>query len=333
MTEQRQIVLARTAGVSLTKDIFELRSGPIEPPSDGQVLVRVMMLSIDPYLRTLIGSRPVVGTSCVIGSVMRGRAVGEVIESRSPQMPAGALVIGDLGWQEVATMDARALRLLPKLPYPISWQMGVLGLPGVTALLAFDLIALPQCSETVFISSAAGGVGSSAGQIAKARGCRTIGATSAGKIDVCRESFGYQFCVDRDSPGGLAAELAEFTDEIDVVFDNVGDVILNSVVPLMRPRGRIILCGRLASYDQSVPSPKLEALWELMLMRRLRVEGFNVRDHFDQLESAVLQLAALADRGLLVQVETVIRGLENAPATLVGLLSGKYKGKVLVELT
>lgn len=332
MNEQRQIVLARTAGISLTQDIFELRSGPISPPSDGQVVVRVKMLSIDPYLRTLIGSKPVFGPSSAIGSLMRGRALGEVIESRSPKMPTGALVVGDLGWQEFATMDVHALRLLPKLPYPISWQLGVLGLPGVTALLAFDLIGVPQCSETVFISSAAGGVGSAAGQIAKARGCRTIGSTSAGKLEVCRESFGYQFCVDRDSPSGLAAELAKLTDEIDVVFDNVGDVTLNAVVPLMRPRGRIILCGRLASYDQPVPSPKLDGHWELMLMRRLRVEGFNVRDHLDQLERAVLELASLADCGLLVQVETVIRGLENAPATLVGLLSGKYKGKVLVEL-
>ncbi len=333
MTEQRQIVVARTAGVSLTQDIFALRSGPIEPPSDGQVLVRVKILSIDPYLRTLIGSRPVVGTSSALGSIMRGRGVGEVIESRSPQLPTGALVIGDLGWQEVATLDAHALRLLPKLPYPISWQLGVLGVPGVTALLAFDLIGRPQRSETVFISSAAGGVGSAAGQIAKSRGCHTIGATSAGKFKVCRESFGYQLCVDRDSPDGLAAELAKVSDGIDVVFDNVGDVTLNAVAPLMRPRGRIILCGRLASYDQAVPSQSVDACWELMLMRRLRVEGFNVRDHLDQLEVSVLQLASLADRGVLAQVETVIRGLENAPATLLGLLNGKYTGKVLVELS
>ena len=305
---------------------------PIAALSDGQVRVRVKMLSIDPYLRTLIGSQPVVGTTVCPGAVMRGRGVGEVIESRSPQISPGALVIGDLGWQEIATVDEHALRLLPKLSYPISWQLGVLGIPGVTALLAFDLIGQPQNSETVFISSAAGAVGSAAGQIAKARGCRTVGATSAGKFKVCVDSFGYQICVDRESPNGLAAELAWVTDGIDVAFDNVGDATLNATIPLMKPRGRIILCGRLASYDQPAASYSVGANWELTLMRRLRVQGFNVRDHLQHLEASVRQLVSLADRGLLMQVDTVIQGLENAPATLLGLLNGKYTGKVLVEL-
>jgi NADPH-dependent curcumin reductase CurA len=332
MTDQRSIIVTRRPDGPLTEDVFSARTSPVPLAREDHALVRVMMLSIDPYLRTSLNAAPAVGEPASLGRVMPGRGLGEVIESRSPMLKAGDLVLGELGWQEIASVEVSRLRVVPRTAHPPSWHLGVLGVPGITALLALELIAEPKAGQTIFISSAAGAVGSAAGQIAKSFGCRTIGASSAGKRDLCRRILGFDHCLDRASSSGLRDELSKSVAEIDIMFDNVGDETVSAALPLMRAGGRIVLVGRLAHYDRPEQPPRAESPLEAILLRRLRVQGFNVRDHVDRFDCATDRLVGLADRGMLIQVDTILRDLKSAPRALCGLLNGQYTGKVLVEL-
>ena len=214
--------------------------------------------------------------------------------------------MGELGWQETASIEVSALRVLPRSTHPLSWHLGVLGVSGITALLALELIAQPQAGQTIFISSAAGAVGSAAGQIAKSFGCRTIGAASAGKHELCRRILNFDVCIDRTSAAGMRNELLKSGDQIDILFDNVGDETVSAALPMLCTGGRVILVGRLAHYDRPEQTPPSESLLEAILLRRLRVQGFNVRDHADRFEASVERLIGMADSGKLIQVDSMI---------------------------
>lgn len=326
------VALAKYPEGRLTEDCFAMRSHDIPALADGQLHVRVLMLSIDPYLRGILAARPMFGEVIQLGSAVPGRGLGEVLESRSLGIEAGELVVGEFGWQNHAVIAAQAVRSVPRLTHPLSWHLGVLGVPGITALLALQTIGSPKAGETVFISSAAGAVGSAAGQIAKSLGCITIGSTSESKIQVCKETFGFDHCINRSAPGGLATKLEELRADIDIALDNVGNEVLAAVLPRMRQAGRIILCGRIAEYNRVGAADTGTPSFEPVLFKQLRVQGFNVRAHAEKFDHAIGILRSLADRGELTQLDSRSHLLESAPNALCGLLEGRYVGKVIVEL-
>jgi NADPH-dependent curcumin reductase CurA len=327
----RRIVLRARADGPLTVDAFDSAAVQLPPLEPEQARVRVVLLSIDPYLRTLLGSRPAFGRSLPAGATVPGRGLAEVIDSATDRLRPGDLVVGELGWQDFANVAAAGVRTVARGAHPLSWHLGVLGVPGITALLALDAIGGTGPDQVVFVSSAAGAVGSAAGQIAKATGSVTIGSASASKVAVCRDAFRYDLCIDRVRLPEIATELAGRGLQLDVLFDSVGDELLAAVASSLRAGARVLLCGRLSDYD-APPNGQTPAvrLSELILTQRLRVQGFNVRDHLAGFDAAIARLTAMADDGRLRQVDTVIPGLDRAPQALVALLHGAYAGKVLV---
>ena len=332
MNTQRAILLIRRPIGMLTDDDFGTSIVPVASPGDDQVLIRVKLLSIDPYLRTIMDEAPLVGRSLPLGSVIPGRGIGEIIQSRAAQWKPGQLVSGEFGWQEMACVDANALRNVSSSVHPPSWHLGVLGMPGATALIALELIGRPKENESILVTSAAGTVGSAVGQIAKALGCRTFGTAGPEKLEICVKTFGFDHCFDRHSSQGVREELAAVTDGIDILFDNVGDEWLTSALSMMKPDGRVILCGRLAHYDRPKEVRESDQAFKTILLGRLCVQGFNIRDHAARFEAAFQKLVALADRGLLKQIDSACRGLEGAPGALRDLLAGRHVGKVVVEI-
>lgn len=326
------IALTKYPDGPLAEENFDLRSREMAGPRDGEILVRPKLLSIDPYLRGILAAKPMFGDVLQLGSAVPGRGIGEVVESRVAGIETGQFLLGDFGWQDHAVVQPDNVRIVPRLSHPLSWHLGVLGMPGITALLALEMIGAPRAGETVFVSSAAGGVGSAAGQIAKSLGCVTIGSTSTSKMKVCSEVFKFDHCIDRGAPGGLSAQIERLGSGIDVALDNVGDEVLSAVLPLMQPGGRVILCGRIADYDRATAPAAASSGFVPVLFKQLRVQGFNVRAHIDKFGKALERLRSLADRGELTQVDSISRGLESAPRTLCGLFDGRYVGKVLVEL-
>ena len=212
MTSRRSIALAARPDGPLRAQNFMHRDAALPPLRDGEVLVRVRLLSMDPYLRTAMDQRPLVGPSIPLGTVIPGRGIGEVVESRAPSLARGQMVLGELGWQDYGVIDAAKLRVIKPSGHPLSWYLGVLGVPGMTAFLALQLIGRPKENETVFVSSAAGALGSAAGQIAKALGCKTIGVTTGNKIELCRSKFGFDDCLARDA-GDLPHQLSTVTED------------------------------------------------------------------------------------------------------------------------
>lgn len=328
------ITLLRRPVGRLSPDDLAMCGIERRPLEDGQARIAVRFLSIDPYVRGVMDDRPFVGASLALGGVVPGRGLGEIVESRSPRFKVGDLVLGEFGWRDHAAVPVEGLRLVNPGRHPVTWQLGVLGIPGVTAWLAMESIAAPRPGETVLVSSAAGTVGSTAGQIARLAGCRVVGITSGAlKSRILVEETGFDHAIDRLADDDLARMVRHAAPGgVDIFFDNVGGPMLDSMLALINPHGRVVICGHISGYEaQAAPEGLRNA--GLISASRLRVQGFLVRDHREAHADAMQKLTDMADAGDLRQIETLYSGLEQSPKALVDLLNGKSAGKTLVALT
>jgi NADPH-dependent curcumin reductase CurA len=337
MPSNQQIVLDNRPQGEATTDNFKLVSTETPALQDGQVLVKHHYLSLDPYMRGRMNDSKSYAASQGLGEVMIGGTVGEVVESKHPKLAVGDQVVGMGGWQQYSVVDATqpgALRKVDTTHVPLSHYLGAVGMPGVTAWYGLVKIINPKAGETVVISAATGAVGSAFGALAKARGCRVVGI--AGGPEKCQyavDELGFDACIDyklhKDMYSLAKALKAHCPDGIDGYFENVGGMILDAVLLRMNAFGRIAVCGMIAGYDGQ-PLPLVNPA--LILVNRLKVEGFIVSEHMEVWPEALTELGTLVATGKLRPRETVAEGIAAAPEAFLGLLKGKNFGKQLVKL-
>jgi NADPH-dependent curcumin reductase CurA len=335
----RQIVLAARPTGKAGVEHFRLQEGVVDPDAlaEGQVLVRHHYLSLDPYMRGRMNEGRSYAAPQPLGEVMIGGTAGEVLASRHPAYAVGDRVVGMGGWQEYQRVDARERGVLHKVDtarVPLSAYLGAVGMPGVTAWVGLQTIVEPKPGETVVVSAASGAVGSVVGQLAKVRGCRAVGiAGGAEKCAWVREVAGFDDCIDYKAHPDLKslaqALKAACPDGIDGAFENVGGLLLDAVMLRMNAFGRIAVCGMIAGYDGQ---PLTMANPALILVSRLKIQGFIVSERLDLWPAALAELGGLVASGRLRYRETVAEGLASAPAAFIGLLEGRNFGKQLVRL-
>jgi NADPH-dependent curcumin reductase CurA len=328
----RRFVLRARPEPEVTAGLFALEEGPIPEPGAGQLLIRVIYLSLDPAMRGWIAEAPNYRDPVPLGAVMAGFTVGEVAVSRHPGYAVGEIVCGAQGWQEWALSDgSEVLRKVDPALAPISTALHVLGHTGLAAYVGLLEVGRPKPGETVVVSTAAGAVGSMVGQIARIKGCRSVGITGGpAKVAACREDFGYDAAIDYRATGDLGAALAEACPAgIDVYFDNVGGPVSDAVLEHINVGARIVVCGTMGigSGETTGPRPNRQ-----LLVKRARMEGFLVLDHMHRLEQALADLAAWLRDGRLRYREDVAEGLDKAPEALLRLLAGGNSGKMLVRV-
>lgn len=336
----RQIQLASRPQGEATTDNFKLVELPVPSPAelaDGQVVVRHHFLSLDPYMRGRMNESKSYAQPQPLNEVMIGGTVGEVVASKHPKFAVGDQVLGMGGWQEYSVVDANVRGAIHKVDtshIPLSAYLGSVGMPGVTGWYGLVKIINPKEGETVVVSAASGAVGSVVGQLAKARGCRVVGV--AGGADKCRyvvDELGFDACIDykqhSDSKSFYAA-LKEATPKgIDGYFENVGGMILDAVMLRMNAFGRIAMCGMIAGYDGQ-PLPLANPA--MILVSRLKIEGFIVSEHPEVWPDATKELGGMVASGKMKFRESVADGIASAPEAFLGLLKGKNFGKQLVKL-
>ncbi|WP_422075790.1 NADP-dependent oxidoreductase [Tranquillimonas rosea] len=338
MTDATSIVLASRPKGTPSQDNFRQETHALPAPGDGEVLVRVIWLSLDPYMRGRMDDAKSYAAPVELDAVMEGGVVGEVLESRAEGLAVGDIVTGSLGWTTHAVARADAVRKIDDPVAPLSTYLGVLGMPGLTAWVGLNKVIEMQQGETVLISAATGAVGGLAGQLAKAKGLRAVGV--AGDADKCAfatDTLGYDACLDhratdaatlRDQIGKAAP------DGIDGYFENVGGKTLEAVLPNMAMNGRIAVCGMIAWYngkgiDEAMPLP---AVWRTILTQRLRVQGFLAPDHFHRFPEFIGEVGPLVRDGRIAVREDVAEGLDSAPGKFLEMLEGGNFGKTLVRV-
>ncbi|SDM41174.1 hypothetical protein SAMN05428957_105256 [Oryzisolibacter propanilivorax] len=337
MPRNQQILLDNRPEGEATEANFRLVTTDTPPLQDGQVLVRHHYLSLDPYMRGRMNDSKSYAAAQPLGEVMIGGTVGEVVESRHPDYQPGDQVVGMGGWQEWSVVDARQPGLLRKVDtthVPLSYYLGAVGMPGVTAWYGLVRIIDPKPGQTVTVSAATGAVGSAFVALAKARGCRVVGI--AGGPEKCRyavEELGFDACIDHrqhtDLKSMSAALKAACPQGIDGHFENVGGHILDAVLLRANTFARVALCGMIAGYDGQ-PLPLQNPA--LLLVNRMRIEGFIVSEHMDAWPPALKELGGLVAQGKLRPRESIAQGLAAAPAAFLGMLKGQNFGKQLVRL-
>ncbi len=324
---------ARPTGEPKPED-FALVEVELPDPAEGQVVVRVVAMSVDPYMRGRMRLGPSYAAPWEVGEVMKGGAVGRVVQSLSPDVPEGALVLTDAAWRDVAVLDARAVRVLPDTGLPLTYTLGVLGMPGLTAWAGLFRVAAFREGDAVFVSGAAGAVGSAVGQFARLRGASAVvgSAGSPEKVAWLRDiGFTAAFDYHQGPVRDLLAQAAP--DGIDVYFDNVGGEHLEAALGALRVHGRAALCGSISGYNATAPVPGPSGFSALMVSKRLAVTGFLVTDHGDLRREFAETVTGWIRSGDLVVRETVYEGLEEAVPAFLDLLKGGNTGKMVVRLT
>ena len=312
---------------------FEFAEVTVGAPGDNEVLIQNIYMSVDPYMRGRMIDRKSYATPFEVGAVMYGGAVGEVLESRADGFQVGDHVLSMNGWRERFLSSAGALRKVDGNLAPLSAYLGVLGMPGLTAYVGLEDIGKPEPGQTVFVSGAAGAVGSAACQIAKAKGCRVVGsAGSQEKVDWLQNEAGVDIALNYRTVDNLHAALLEACpDGIDVYFDNVGGDHLEAALWGMNDYGRIIACGSISTYNATEPQPGPSNLFQ-MIGKRLLWKGFIVSDHVDRFSAFARDMGSWIAKGKVVWRETVHEGIDNAPLAFMGLFSGGNMGKMIVRL-
>ncbi len=337
-THSRQIVLAaRPVGKPRTSD-FRIEDAGVPAPKQGEMLLAVRYLSLDPYMRGRMEDRKSYAEPVKIGGLMTGEAIATVVESQHPAYKAGDIVLAPTGWRTHALSDGTGLRKLDPTLAPITTGLGVLGMPGFTAYSGLYLIGKPKPGETVVVAAASGPVGSLVGQLAKLRGARAVGlAGGAEKCAYVRDVLGFDVVIDHRASDFAAQLAAACPDGIDVYFENVGGAIWQAVLPLLNRFARIPVCGLIAQYngvDPSVTTDRLPATMREVLAKSLTVRGFInyefVPDHHDDF---LREVAAGISSGRIRYREDIVEGLENAPAAFIGMLDGHNFGKLLVKVS
>jgi len=327
------VLVKRPHGIPQPGD-FEVRNASIERPFTAPLVVRNKFLSVDPAQRGYVNDENSYLPPVPLGGVMRAMAIGEVIHSVDPRYAEGDHLFGWFGWQDYCVTDsASVLRKLNPAHGPLTLNLGVLGINGMTAYLALYGIGAPRAGETIVISAAAGALGSVVGQLARQAGCHVVGI--AGDDDKCRVAttrYGYHAAVNYKSAVPLPEQLkAACPRGIDMYFDNTGGWILDEVLLLMNRHGRVIGCGTVA-IPSWLPQPQGPRQEREILMRRLRMQGFVIFDHQHLFDETAARLAGLIEQGVLLYDEDIEDGLESAPAALAGLYQGNNRGKKIIRL-
>ena len=328
MTNKRVVLASRPVG-PVSESNFRLEEAPLPKPDDGEVLVRNLWLSLDPYMRGRISDAKSYAKGVDIGEVMVGQTVGEVLESRHSKLRVGDTVLTQLGWQLYGA-TAEAVKIDTSRA-PASYYLGLIGMPGLTAYFGLKELGQPKAGETIVVSAASGAVGSVVGQLAKLWGCRAIGiAGGPEKCAYVKQELGFDACLDYKA-GNLREALKQACPKgVDVYFDNVGGEILDLLLTRMNLFGRIVVCGTISDYDST--DPYRVKNWRAILVNRLRVQGMIVFDWKDRYGEALKALGGYFAEGKLNYRESVVQGLENAPRGLIDLLGGRNFGKQLVKL-
>jgi len=315
-----------------TADNFRLVESPAPAAGGGEVLVKNLWLSLDPYMLGRMTQQKSYVKGVEIGDVMTGETVGEVVESKHPGFAPGEKVVGITGWQLYAAVKGEMLtKIDPSARFPLSYHLGCLGMPGRTAYFGLNEVGKPKSGETLVVSAASGAVGSVVGQLGKIAGCRVVGiAGGKDKCDYATGELGFDVCVDYKA-GNLFRDLKEACPKgIDIYFDNVGGETLDTVLRLVNTFARIIICGRISGYHAAEPYgiKNLGAV----LVNRVRMQGIIVFDWADRYAEANKALAGYVAQGKLKTRESIVEGIERAPQGLIDLVKGRNFGKQLVKL-
>ena len=328
----REIRLASRPVGEPTDENFSLATAEVGPPGEGEILVKNTLMSVEPYMRGRMNDAKSYVPPFALGEPLSGAAIGTVIASRVPSMPFGTTVLHDRGWREFAVVPAKAARAIDVTQVPAETYLGALGTTGFTAWVGLRIIAEVREGQTIFVSGAAGAVGSMAVQLAKRWGLRVIGsASSPEKARAVREQFGADAAFDyHDGPTKALRELAP--DGIDVYFDNVGGEQLEAAIFATREHARLVLCGAISQYNAASPPPGPRNL-AIAIGRRLRLEGFIVIDHLARFPEFVAEVAPLVAKGEIKSETTFTDGLENAPQAFMNILRPNPNlGKAVVRI-
>ena len=334
----RRIVLASRPTKTASLECFRLESHPLGELREGQLLLRTVWLSLDPYMRGRMSDAPSYAPPVVIGEVMIGETVARVERSLHPSFRAGDWVVAPSGWQEYAISDGQGVAALPSLILSPSHALGVLGMPGFTAFVGLLDIGEPKSGETVAVGAATGAVGSMVGQIAKLKGCRVVGvAGGAEKCAWALEGLRFDACIDHESPDFAATFAAACPKGIDVYYENVGGKVFSAALPLLNAHARIPVCGLISQYNEAPPAGPDDSVAGLMrqiLVKRLALRGFIISDGFAHRRPDFLRAMSewLRDDRIRYR-EDVVEGLENAPRAFLGQLAGRNFGKLVVRVS
>ncbi|MGH3876226.1 MAG: NADP-dependent oxidoreductase [Actinophytocola sp.] len=327
----RRIMVAATPEGELSESHFRAEDGVAGEPGPGEVLVRSVLLSIDPANRAWLQGRTY-REQVRPGDVMAGLVLGEVVAENGAGIPVGGYVTADGGWQQYAVLPAK--RVAPvEVVGDLTHHLGVFGMTGLTAYFGLFDVGRPAAGETVLVSAAAGATGSVVGQLARIHGCRVVGVTgSAAKNEVLTSRLGFDAAIDHRSPT-FADDLREACPNgVDVYFDNVGGPVLDAALRRMNTHGRIVCCGVVSQYDTAAPAAGPDGVPGLVVTKRLRMEGFLVFDYAKRYAEGLASLAEWVRNGSLIELLDVVEGLDNAPRALMGLLAGENVGKRIVRV-
>ncbi|MBI6132023.1 zinc-binding dehydrogenase [Serratia marcescens] len=335
--QNRRFLLASRPHGEPTAANFRLDTVPVSQPGAGQLLLRTVYLSLDPYMRGRMSDAPSYAPPVEIGQVMVGGTVSRVEASHHPDFSVGDWVLGYDGWQDYALSDGNGLRNLgPHLSHP-SRLLGVLGMPGFTAYMGLLDIGQPQAGETLVVAAASGAVGSVVGQIGKLKGCRVVGV--AGGAEKCRyvvEELGFDACIDHRAPDFADQLAAACPQGIDIYYENVGGAVFDAVLPLLNAKARIPVCGIIAHYNATgLPAgpDRLPLLEGLILRKRIRMQGFIIFDDYgSRFDEFLQQMSSWVEQGKIKFREDIVDGLEQAPQAFIGLLQGKNFGKLVIRV-
>lgn len=327
----RQILLVETPKGKLAASNFKLAEGRIPEPKDGEILVKVKLISLDAANRAWMQGATY-RSAVEAGTIMAGGAIAEVIETKAPGFASGDLVFADTGWQEFAAIPAKSAQKVQAME-PMSHLLSVYGIAGLTAYHGLLDVGQPKAGDTVVVSAAAGSVGSIVGQIAKIKGCTVIGiAGGDAKCALLKSELGFDHAINYKSEAVGKALRAVAPKGIDVYFDNVGGDIFEACLFAMKNYGRIVCCGAVSQYDGAAPAHGPRGIPGLVVVKRLTMRGFIVSDFHEQRENALAEIQSWVKAGKLKVREDIVDGLENTPQALIGLLAGDNIGKRMVRL-
>jgi NADPH-dependent curcumin reductase CurA len=330
LTSREIRLVSRPSGLPTAAN-FTLAWTGVEPLKDREVLVRNLFMSVDPYMRGRMNDRKSYVPPFEIGKALNGGVVGDVIESRALEFKPGDVVASNFGWREYFVASPKDLHPVSREIQPLSVYLGALGMTGMTAWAGLNLVEL-KAGDVMFISGAAGAVGNVAGQLAKLRGCRVIGsAGSAEKVRFLREECGFDGAFNYKTGSVLEQLNREAPDGIDVYFDNVGGESLEAALSALRLHGRIVACGAISIYNAEAPRPGPSNLANI-IGKRLTMKGFIVSDWLGRRAEFEEEVGAYVKAGNVKNKETVVKGIDQAPAAFIGLFHGQNVGKMVVEL-
>jgi hypothetical protein len=330
--KSRQVLLASRPAGAPTPSNFRLVEVEVPEPGPGQILVRNIYMSVDPYMRGRMNEKQTYAQAWQVGQPADGRAVGEVVTSRNPSIPAGALVVSNLGWREhfVSTGEG-VLAIDPKMAPPSAF-LGVLGVPGFTGWYGLKEIGKPKAGETLVVSGAAGATESHVVQMGKILGCRVVG--TAGTDDKClwlTKELGADAAINYRSGTLDAAIMGACPKGVDVYFENVGGAILDAVLGLVNPFARIAVCGMISQYNLETPAPGPGNIRNV-IGNRVLIQGFIISDHMNRYPEFIAEVGGWLKAGRIKYQETVVEGLDRAVNAFLGLFSGENTGKMIVRL-